>query len=174
MTDIMKASFVEGNGTNQAECENIVSLKDTGVEVENTTLNLMGDTRTNEENKTMFDVKETRALVFADRTYKTEVEVNRFLKTLTPEQLDRAEVMVDDDTFVVFYPRLRQPAAFKSGFHFDCDSVRPATVEADARLLGDSDGDCGAEYQGGVIPQHDFSEQERAAALAVLLASVRL
>lgn len=113
--------------------------------------------RTIEENKTMLDVKEM--LVFTDRTYKTEYELKRFLSTLTESQLAHTEVIADDDTFVVFYPRLRQPAVRKSGFHFDTDSFRPVQIEAEL-----------PEWASELAPH----SPERAAGMAVLLASVRL
>lgn len=118
---------------------------------------LLEQTKPIEEMNAMFDLKEK--IVFADRTYKTEHELNRFLATLSDTQRAHAEVIADDDTFVVFYPRLRQPAARKSGYHFDTDSVRPAQIEAGV---------------GGWTSELAPHSPDRAAGLAILLASVQL
>ena len=57
----------------------------------------------------MFELNETlelneTTLTWVDRTYRTERGLRRFLATLTEAQLEQAEILVDDDTFVVFYP----------------------------------------------------------------------
>ncbi len=70
----------------------------------------------------MFDTLDTGletppSYTFADRTYRTRRALRRFLATLTPGQLAQTEVMVDDDTYVVFYPVLpvNRPRHFDTG-----------------------------------------------------------
>ncbi len=59
-------------------------------------------------------------LTWQDRTYKTESGLRRFLKTLSVEQLAEAEVLVDDSSFVVFFPIFLQASkATTGGFQFD-------------------------------------------------------
>jgi hypothetical protein len=60
-------------------------------------------------------VETTEEFTFADRTYRSKRALSRFLKTLTPAQLVHTEILVDDDTFVVFFPVMPKPA----GPHFD-------------------------------------------------------
>ncbi len=91
----------------------------------------------------MFELNETLelnelTLTWVDRTYQTERGLRRFLATLTPEQLAEAEVLVDDDTFVVFYP-VAVPAT-KTGpdgaFHYDLGedgTSRPAAGRSECR-----------------------------------------
>ncbi len=68
----------------------------------------------------MFEPIETELMavtevVFADRTYRSKRALSRFLATLSPSQLTQTEVLVDDDTFVVFYPLLNE----RTTRHFD-------------------------------------------------------
>ncbi|NWJ95488.1 MAG: hypothetical protein HXX20_06850 [Chloroflexi bacterium] len=72
----------------------------------------------------MFELDKTldqTTLTWIDRTYRTEQGLRRFLATLTPAQLAEAEVLVDDDTFVVFYPVVVavKKAGRQTPFHFD-------------------------------------------------------
>src|SRR5262245_41945148 len=74
----------------------------------------------------MFELNETlelneTTLTWVDRTYRTERGLRRFLATLTEAQLEEAEILVDDDTFVVFYPVAvpARKAGPDSAFHFD-------------------------------------------------------
>ena len=126
----------------------------------------------------MFELNETlelneMTLTWVDRTYRTERGLRRFLATLSEAQLAEAEVMVDDDTFVVFYPVLvpARNAGPDSAFHFDL-------------TLGDSDscsqlGVSAEQRQPEQIEVLDEAEEarrkaERAAAFQVLLAGVLL
>ncbi|HEX2911597.1 MAG TPA: hypothetical protein VH186_12375 [Chloroflexia bacterium] len=103
---------------------------------------------------------------YGDQTYHTEYELQRFLATLTEAQLAETEVLVDDDSFVVFYPLM--PACTESvkssGHHFDTDTPRPtvksASVPEPVGILADQ------------FPINGILDRD--AALAVLLASVRL
>src|SRR5690349_23701648 len=77
---------------------------------------------------------------FADATFDSEQELAMFLKTLTEAQLSQAEVIADDDTFVVFFPvmpaRVEMPRqAPRSGFHFDTDAPRPTVRSAEVPEL---------------------------------------
>ena len=146
MTDLEKRQN-ELAGTNQqvegAECNQIVA-----------------NTEKIEENKTMCELEFTE---FDDRTYRTEAELTRFLNTLTEAQLAEAEIIVDDDTFVVFYPLL--PKVAHSGFHFDTDYIRPTVASAEVPALI------------GMIAEQTrpaVTVADRQAGLAILLASVRL
>lgn len=127
----------------------------------------------------MFELNETLELnemtvTWVDRTYRTERGLRRFLATLTPAQLEEAEVLVDDDTFVVFYP-VTVPArkAHRSVFHFD--------------LNADSDGSlpvCGTGPEPKIAvelqeEQQDEEEEarkkaERVRVFNILLAGVQL
>jgi len=78
----------------------------------------------------MFEPKEIELVavtevVFTDRTYRTKRALSRFLATLSPSQLAQTEVLVDDDTFVVFYPLLNE----RINRHFDT-SDSPASRSA--------------------------------------------
>jgi hypothetical protein len=73
----------------------------------------------------MFEPIETELMavtevVFADRTYRSKRALSRFLATLSPSQLAQTEVLVDDDTFVVFYPLLDE----RNNRHFDTSDSR--------------------------------------------------
>jgi 23S rRNA A2030 N6-methylase RlmJ len=48
--------------------------------------------------------EEEKQMTFVDKTYNTKSGLKKFLATLTPAQLAQAQVLVDDDTYVVFYP----------------------------------------------------------------------
>ena len=115
-----------------------------------------------EEKETMFELDQTVSVEFDDRTYQTEAELRRFLTTLTDAQLAATEVIVDDDSFVVFYPLL--PKVGSSGYHFDTDYPRPTVASAEVPELV------------GVIANQSrpVTLAERQAGLAILLASVRL
>jgi hypothetical protein len=121
------------------------------------------------EEKTMFEL-ENVLVEYGDRTFRAEYEVERFLATLTEAQLAEAEVLVDDNSYVVFYPLLpKAEGERRSGYHFDLDSPRPIIVSADVPELVGVTADQSEEC--------NFSSdyvKDRAAGLATLLASVRL
>lgn len=123
----------------------------------------------------MFELNETLELnemtmTWNDRTYRTERGLRRFLATLSEAQLAEAEIMVDDDTFVVFYPVLVpvRKEGPDSAFHFD--------------LSDHSEGSCpltGTKVevqQSGQLEEAEEARRkaERAAAFQVLLAGVLL
>jgi hypothetical protein len=90
----------------------------------------------------MFDL-ELESLVeveFADHTFDSEQELAKFLETLTEAQLRDTEVLVDDGSFVVFFPLLVVPAELPgktshSGYHFDTDAPRPTVPSAEVPEL---------------------------------------
>ena len=92
--------------------------------------------------KVMFEL-ELESLVeveFADCTFDSEQELVKFLKTLTEAQLSEAEVITDDDSFVVFYPlvcvQVELPRKTpRSGHHFDTDAPRPTVRSAEVPEL---------------------------------------
>lgn len=72
----------------------------------------------------MFGMNQTldtneKTLTWVDRTYRTERGLRKFLATLNPAQLQEAEILVDDETFVVFYPVEVPAQKANSPFHFD-------------------------------------------------------
>jgi hypothetical protein len=116
----------------------------------------------------MFELDETlelneTTLTWVDRTYRTERGLRRFLATLTPAQLAEAEVLVDDNTFVVFYPVVMpvKKAGREVVFHFD---------------LTEGSESCPPAQDDRRIPAFDTETEkvERARAFNSLLASVRL
>ncbi len=119
------------------------------------------------EDNAMLELDEV-LVEYGDRTFYAEYEVQRFLATLTEAQQAEAEVLVDDESYVVFYPLLPSAAvaAGRSGFHFDMDSPRPTVKSVDVpELVGifaDQSGDGAARLN------------QRAIGIAVLLASVQL
>lgn len=116
----------------------------------------------------MFEVEHKLLVEYTDQTFYSERELNRFLTTLSESQLAETEVMVDDDTFVVFYPVLA-PRLGRSGYHFDTDCPRPA-VGAEVGRMPESF----SVYAEGFEPGSAQVEDERAKARAILLASIRL
>jgi len=119
-----------------------------------------------QEQKAMFELDKTLelnhpTLTWIDRTYRTERGLRRFLATLTQAQLAEAEVMVDDDTFVVFYPvALPVKKSHPIVFHFD--------LEGQSDLVQTS-----PEYLMRASAQA-LPETERVAAFNIVLAGVRL
>jgi hypothetical protein len=90
----------------------------------------------------MFDLELEPALEveYADCTVYSEQELGNFLATLTETQLRDTQVLVDDDSFVVFYPLVRVSVevtgpAPRSGYHFDMDGPRPTVPSAEVPEL---------------------------------------
>jgi hypothetical protein len=116
----------------------------------------------------MFELDKTlelneTTLTWVDRTYRTERGLRRFLATLTPAQLAEAEVLVDDDTFVVFYPIVMpvKKVGREVVFHFDL------TEGSESCPLAQED-------QPLSIFETEAEKVERARAFNSLLASVQL
>lgn len=118
------------------------------------------------EQKVMFDLelktpeKTVEVQSWADRTCISKRSLKRFLATLTPAQLAQAEVIVDDDSFTVFYPILTGTTA-ASGAHFDGGNnviEKPCNESATA-----------PEPEPSIMSQEDWDK-----ALTVLLSSVKL
>ncbi len=151
--DFEQAASVD---TERAECEPIMRTEVTEII---------------KEEKAMYELENDVLVEYGDRTYRTEHELNRFLSTLTEAQLAETEVLVDDETFVVFYPLLVSASEGRaerlSGYHFDSDSLRPTVAAADVPELVGIFADQSQPFNSPCPP-------DRAAALAVLLASVRL
>lgn len=136
------------------ECKNIAEVQMTEIAQE-------------KEVQTMFELERDVLVEYVDRTFRVETELKRFLATLSAEQLAETEVMVDDDTFVVFYPVAVSVEVRRSGFHFDTDTPRPSPLSVNCpELVG--------VYADQSHPSATPTEAQRAAGLAVLLASVRL
>jgi hypothetical protein len=152
--NLMRNAIVETKVPEEVECEPLVQLE---------------ATETIAEEKAMFELENDVLVEFGDRTFRAEFEVERFLATLTEAQLAEAEVLVDDDTFVVFYPILnkRSEDGRRSGHHFDLDCPRPTVAAADVPELVGVFADQSQPFNGSWSNSRD-------AALAVLLASVRL
>lgn len=130
----------------------------------------------------MFELNETlelneTTLTWVDRTYRTERGLRRFLATLTEAQLEEAEILVDDDTFVVFYPVAvpARNAGPDSAFHFDL------SMEDDNLASGQSE-KCHPQVSVKIeLESFESMEEEearrraeRVAAFNILLAGVRL
>ena len=133
-----------------------------------------------------FEQSET-AETWADRTCVSKRSLKRFLETLTPTQLAQANVMVDDDSYIVFYPILSS-AGVAVGSHFDDGGLSTDSSpfpSSDQSLIANIDKNCrrpkpapktlveiSAKKQSS-----DFgaeSQPDRQQALTVLLSSVRL
>lgn len=118
------------------------------------------------EQKAMFELElrtpdfAAEVEAWADKTCISKRSLRRFLATLTPAQLAQAEVIVDDDSFTVFYPILAGTTA-ASGAHFDGGE---AVVEAPC-----SQPELQPEPQPATMSQDDWDK-----ALQVLLSSVKL
>lgn len=124
---------------------------------------------------------------WADHTCVSKRSLKRFLESLTPAQLAQANVMVDDDSYVVFYPILNS-AGVAAGSHFDdgglsADSL-PYSIN-DQTLITKADKNCRrlkpapqtvVKISGQLQPSNlrEMSQQDWQQALTVLLSSVRL
>lgn len=152
--NLMRNAIVETKVPEEVKCEPLVRLE---------------ATETLTEEKAMFELETDVLVEFGDRTFRAEFEVERFLATLTEAQLAEAEVLVDDDTFVVFYPLLskKSEGGRRNGYHFDLDCPRPTVAAADVPELVGVFADQSQSFNGARPASRD-------AALAVLLASVRL
>ncbi len=115
-----------------------------------------------EEKDTMFELETHVSTEFADKTYSTEAELASFLATLTTAQLANTEIIVDEETYIVFYPLLPAKAAPVSGYHFDTDYPRPTVATVDVpELVGELSNQTGTSFG-----------QDRESYLSLLLASV--
>ncbi len=133
-----------------------------------------------------FEQVET-AETWADRTCVSKRSLKRFLETLTPAQLAHANVMVDDDSYVVFYPILTS-AGVAAGSHFDDGGLSADSLpysQGNQTLITNADKNCHrpkpasktvVEISGEMQPSDfgEMSQEDWQQALNVLISSVRL
>jgi len=139
------------------------------------------ETKMQKEQNTMFDfelkVPEIESVeTWADRTCVSKRSLKRFLATLTPTQLAHAEVVVDEESYIVFYPILTQQVA-SGGPHFDDGLAIELHTASNFQPKIAVAIEVGAECSNPSAHQSEFSEltqDEWDKALGVLLSSVKL
>jgi 23S rRNA A2030 N6-methylase RlmJ len=112
--------------------------------------------------------KEEQSMTFVDKTYSTKSGLKKFLSTLTPSQLAQAQVLVDDDTYVVFYPVVKTK---RSRAHFDTgDTVLAKNVDLCPQPVVEVNPDnSGLDSDGLTNEERALNE-----AYAILLAGIKL
>jgi hypothetical protein len=117
-------------------------------------------------------VLEEEKMTFVDKTYNTKSGLKKFLATLTPSQLAQAQVLVDDDNYVVFYPVVAKAKRVRP--HFDTGTnpviakpvdLCPAVAVAEVNQSGKAD-----------LSDTYLTDEEKALqeAYAILLVGIRL
>ena len=133
-------------------------------------------TQVQEEQKTMFElelklpISVEEVQTWADRTCISKRSLNRFLNTLTPSQLAQAEVIVDEDSYIVFYPVLNVGAV---GPHFDEGLSGGSPLEAETQPTLKAELEC-SSAQNRSADFNELSQDDWDRALSILLSSVKL
>lgn len=136
--------------------------------------------QTQKEQKKMvdFELKVPEAVeeveTWADRTCVSKRSLNRFLATLTPVQLAQAEVIVDDNSYIVFYPVLTSTTS--NGAHFDeglsPDGPPPITAKPIAEIEPICQETLATKAASSSL--NNLNQDEWDKALVILLSSVKL
>lgn len=112
----------------------------------------------------VIEEKKMCEVMYMEQTYQTEYEVEQFVASLSEAQRCDAQVIVDDDSFVVFYPVEVAPQVTKprGNYHFDTREPHASGITPEPINNNKTD------WQTASV------QDEHAHDIAALLASVRL